>query len=69
MKITSQKDETGEVLTARTCYLWQLCARYMKNALVSANQKCLIFFFVCVSIITLGIQLYEIIIFARVRKF
>ena len=48
MKITSQKDETGEVLTARTCYLWQLCARYMKNALVSANQKCLIFFFVCV---------------------
>ena len=69
MKITSQKDETGEVLTARTCYLWQLCARYMKNALVSANQTCLIFFFVCVSIITLGIQLYEIIIFARVRKF
>ena len=68
MKITSQKDETGEVLTARTCYLWQLCARYMKNALVSANQKRLIFFFVC--IITLDIQLlYEIIIFARVRKF
>ena len=68
MKITSQKDETGEVLTARTCYLWQLCARYMKNALVSANQKRLIFFFVC--IITLDIQLlYEIIIFALVRKF
>ena len=67
MKITSQKDETGEVLTARTCYLWQLCARYMKNALVSANQKRLIIFFVC--IITLVIQLYGIIIFARVRKF
>ena len=68
MKITSQKDETGEVLTARTCYLRQLCARYMKNALVSANQKRLIIiFFVC--IITLDIQLYEIIIFARVRKF
>ena len=52
MKITSQKDIShiaGEVLTARTCYLWQLCARYMKNALVSANQKCLIIiFFVCV---------------------
>ena len=67
MKITSQKDETGEVLTARTCYLWQLCARYMKNALFSANQKRLIIFFLC--IITLDIQLYEIIIFARVRKF
>ena len=48
MKITSQKDETGEVLTARTCYLWQLCARYMKNALVSANQKRLIITFLCV---------------------
>ena len=68
MKITSQKGQTGEVLTARTCYLWQLCARYMKNALVSANQKRLIIIF-CVCIITLDIQLYEIIIFARVRKF
>ena len=51
MKITSQKDIshiTGEVLTARTCYLWQLCARYMKNALVSANQKRLIIIFLCV---------------------
>lgn len=67
MKITSQKDETGEVLTARTCYLWQLCARYMKNALVSANQKRLIIIFLF--IITLVIQLYGIIIFARVRKF
>ena len=67
MKVTSQKDETGEVLTARTCYLWQLCARYMKNALVSANQKRLIIIFLF--IITLVIQLYGIIIFARVRKF
>ena len=40
----------------------------MKNALVSANQKRLIIIF-CVCIITLDIQLYEIIIFARVRKF